>query len=318
MSFNHVTVLLHETVDQLNVRPAGTYVDCTAGGGGHCKVILNSLSDSGRLIAFDRDPNAIKHLENIFADEVRQNKLVIVNKPFSELRPSLENLGIFKVDGICADIGVSSPQIDQANRGFSFMKDGPLDMRMDQTSDQPSAEYIVNNASKHELIEIFKNLGEEPKARFIVDAICTVREQKKIETTLELAEIVKSSVFYQKKSKKHPATKVFQALRIKVNDELGQLEALLKDAVDLLSPTGRLAIITFHSLEDRLVKHTMQEYAGKVRQKYVPKQIQQLTPETDDHKTVKVIKPFPIIPSKIESDNNPRARSAKLRVCEKI
>ncbi|MDB2447002.1 16S rRNA (cytosine(1402)-N(4))-methyltransferase RsmH [bacterium] len=317
-SFHHITVLLNETVEQTVVNKDGIYIDCTTGGGGHAELLLSKLGDSGKLIAFDQDPRAIKHLGEKFPDEIESGKLVLVTDKFSNIKAQVERLGYtHKVDGIYADLGVSSPQLDEAERGFSFMNDGPLDMRMDQVPGAFTAKEFVNTATMDELKRVFREYGEEPKAHFVADAIVKQREEKPFETTLELATTVKNAIFYSKKSKKHPATKVFQAIRIHINDEMGELERLLTDGFEVLRENGRFAIISFHSLEDRLIKQRFKTLAGRQKSSYVPKEFAILSSQTKEV-YARLIKPFPIKPSDDEIEANPRSRSAKLRVCEKI
>lgn len=317
-SFHHITVLLKETVENTIVDKDGIYIDCTTGGGGHAELLLSSLSEKGKLIAFDQDPKAIAHLSEKFSNEIKIGKLILINDKFSNLKLQIESLGLSKkINGIYADLGVSSPQLDEAFRGFSFNNDGPLNMRMDQDDSAFTAKKFVNNADIDELKRVFREYGEEPKAHFAAEAIIKKREEKPFETTLELAETIKKAIFYPKKSKKHPATKVFQAIRIHVNNELGELETLLADGFEVLCQKGRLSIISFHSLEDRLIKQRFKSLAGKQKTKYVPKEFAILSEKQEDA-VARIIKPFPIIPSDEEISINPRSRSAKLRVCEKI
>ena len=317
--FHHISVLSDELIASLSIRAGDTVVDCTCGGGGHASKILEKLGPSGRLIAFDRDPQAIAHLQTKFADELKSGRLLLIQSPYSHLKSELAQHSVGKIDKICADIGISSPQIDQAERGFSFQSDGPLDMRMDQTQAK-SAEAVVNEYDYAELKKIIASLGEEPKAHFVAEAIVKARQESPIRTTRQLAEIVSNSIHYRTRSKKNPATKTFQALRIYVNDELGELHQLCEDGFELLSSTGRFAIISFHSLEDKIVKDSFKLLG---RGKPLPSHISRapvseaVIDELKDIKA-KIIKPFPITAGKQELDFNPRARSAKLRVIEKL
>lgn len=318
--FAHITVLEHELVNQLSLQKGDLAIDCTAGGGGHTALLLKAVGPTGCVYAFDRDPLASSHLTKRFSKEIEEKNLILVPQPFSKLVDvGMEHSIQGKIAGICADIGVSSPQLDLAERGFSFAKEGPLDMRMDQRQEL-SAAHVVNEFSEQQLSEIFFKWGEEPKSRFVAKAIVGYRASKKIESTLELAGIVKEAIHYKKQSKKHPATKIFQALRIYVNGELDELSTLCSDAFSMIKPSGRLGIITFHSLEDRIVKDKFKELG---QGKALPRHLQR-APLTQDQidklKNIKgrIIKPFPMIPKDEEQSFNPRSRSAKLRVIEKI
>lgn len=246
--FKHIPVLFNETIDALNVRPDGIYVDCTAGGGGHCAAVAERLT-TGRIIAIDQDPEAVANLQERFKNNGR---VTIVHDNFVNISSILENLGIDGVDGIMADLGVSSHQLDTDERGFSFHKDAPLDMRM--SMEGMSAADLVNTASQSELQKIIYTYGEEKFAPSIARNIVKAREKKPIETTFELVDIIKASMPMKAKRDGHPARKTFQALRIEVNGELEKLERALDDMFEALNPSGRIAIITFHSLEDRIVK----------------------------------------------------------------
>jgi 16S rRNA (cytosine1402-N4)-methyltransferase len=317
--FGHITVLLKETIENTIVDKDGIYIDCTTGGGGHAEYALSLLSEKGQLIAFDQDPKAIIHLEQKFSDEIKAEKLVLVNDRFSNIKEQISALNLEgQISGIYADLGVSSPQLDEADRGFSFNHDGPLNMRMDQDENKLTAAKFVNNASLEELKKVFREFGEEPKAHFIAQAIVKQREVSEFKTTLELAQTVKNAVFYSKKSKKHPATKVFQAIRIHINEELKELETLLTDSIDLLRKNGRIGIISFHSLEDRLIKQRFKSLSGKQKSTYVPKEFAILNTRSEEEIFARIIKPFPMNPSDDEVKANPRSRSAKLRVCEKV
>ena len=302
----HYSVLLNETIDNLNLKENGIYVDATLGLGGHSSKILSSLT-TGHLYAFDEDSKAI-----LFADE-RLKKIgtnyTLIKSNFVDLKVKLAELGVTKIDGLVFDLGVSSPQIDDATRGFSFSKDGILDMRMD-TDATLSAEKVVNEYSKEALTDIFFSYGEEPKSRLIASKIASSRP---IKTTLELVKIIESAVGANYFYKKHPERNIFQAIRIEVNKELSVLKEVLPDVLDLLKPEGRVAIITFHSLEDRIVKKFFKENS-EVNElvKGLP-----TIPETYKPK-LKLITKKPILPSTQELAENSRSKSAKLRVAERI
>ena len=308
--FYHVSVLLQECLDGLNIKPDGIYVDGTLGGAGHSSRIAAQLT-TGRLIGIDRDPVALKAAgERLqpFADRV-----TLVHSNFSEVRQVLDDLGIEAVDGILLDLGVSSPQLDEAVRGFSYMLDAPLDMRMDGGA-ALSAHEVVNTWSQDELKRILYDYGEERYAPQIAAAICRRRAEKTIETTLELADIIRAAMpAAALREKQHPAKRSFQAIRIAVNDELGAVETVMKTAVSCLNPGGRLAIITFHSLEDRIVKNGMVAASkGCTCPPNFPVCVCGNKPK------VKLIARKPITASEEELERNPRSRSAKLRVCEKL
>lgn len=307
MSFSHIPVLLHETIDGLDIKENGIYVDGTAGGGGHSAEILSHLID-GKLISIDQDPDAIKHVSERFKDNPNS---IIVKGNFSDMKELLNDIGVFCVDGVMLDIGVSSHQLDTSQRGFSFHEDAPLDMRMSQQGE--SAYDIVNTYDYAEIARIINHYGEEKFASSIAKNIVKAREQKPIETTLELAEIIKNSVPQKVRRDGHPARKTFQALRIAVNKELEVLEKGLDSAFELLSPGGRLAVITFHSLEDRIVKKKMANWCtGCTCPKDFPVCVCGNSPKA------KLINRKPIVANKEELEINVRSRSAKLRVCEKL
>ena len=306
MSTYHQTVLLRQAVDALAVREGGIYVDCTAGGGGHSAEILSRAKDC-RLIAIDRDPDAIAHLRERFSDESR---ITIVQEQFKNIRAVLFSLGVTQVDGIVADLGISSHQVDEAARGFSFHADAPLDMRMSREG--VSAKDLIHTLSERELADILFRFGEEKYARSIARNIIKSRAQKPIETTLELAELVKHSVPQKASRHSHPAQKTFQALRIAVNGELDDLGGAVDAMFDGLSVGGRLAIITFHSLEDRIVKNRFGEFCkGCTCPPEFPVCVCGKTPRG------RLIFRS-IVPSDEEIENNRRARSARLRAVEKI
>ena len=252
--FKHIPVLFNETIDALNVRPDGTYVDCTAGGGGHCAAVAEKLT-TGRIIAIDQDPEAIENLNERFKDNGR---VTVVHDNFVNIEAILGKLSIDGVDGIMADLGVSSHQLDTDERGFSFHKDAPLDMRM--SMEGMSAAELVNTASQQELQRIIYTYGEEKFAPSIARNIVKAREIKPIETTFELVDIIKNSMPMKAKRDSHPARKTFQALRIEVNGELEKLDKALDSMFEVLNPSGRIAIITFHSLEDRMVKKKFNKF----------------------------------------------------------
>jgi 16S rRNA (cytosine1402-N4)-methyltransferase len=308
--FHHVSVLLEECIEGLNIKPDGIYVDGTLGGAGHSSQIAARLT-TGRLIGIDRDPVALKAAgERLqpFADRV-----TLVHSNFCEIKQVLHDLGIPGVDGILLDLGVSSPQLDDGARGFSYMADAPLDMRMNN-EDPLTAHTVVNTWPQEELKRILFTYGEERYAPQIAAAICRRREEKTIETTLELVDIIRSAMpAAALREKQHPAKRSFQAIRIAVNDELGSVEQVMRDAIPALNPGGRLAIITFHSLEDRIVKQGMADAAkGCTCPPNFPVCVCGKKPK------VKLISRKPITSTEEELERNPRARSAKLRVCEKI
>ena len=304
--FNHIPVLFNETIDALNIRPDGIYVDCTAGGGGHSAAVLERLT-SGRLIAIDQDPDAIATLEKRFAGN---DKVIIVHDNFVNIETVLSNLGIVGVDGVMADLGVSSHQLDTDERGFSFHRDAPLDMRMSQSG--TTAADIVNNASQQELQRIIYNYGEEKFAPSIAKNIVKARAEAPIETTFQLVEIIKNSMPMKAKRDGHPARKTFQALRIEVNGELEKLDKALDSMFEVLNPNGRLAIITFHSLEDRIVKKRFNTFCEGCT---CPPEF----PVCVCGKTPRGKLPFKSVsPKTTEIDDNFRAHSARLRAVEKL
>ena len=308
--FHHVSVLLEECIEGLNIRPDGIYVDGTLGGAGHSSRIAAQLT-TGKLIGIDRDPVALTAAGERLAPF--GDRVALVHSNFSEMDSALESLGITGVDGILLDLGVSSPQLDDGQRGFSYMADAPLDMRMNG-EDSLDAKQIVNQWSYEELKRILYDYGEERFAPRIAAAICKRREEKEIETTLELVDIIRSAMPPSAlREKQHPAKRSFQAIRIAVNDELGSVERVMKKAVPLLKPGGRLAVITFHSLEDRIVKNAMAEAAkGCTCPREFPVCVCGKKPQ------VKLITRKPIVSGEEELERNPRARSAKLRICEKL
>lgn len=308
--FNHISVLLNECIDGLNINPSGVYVDATLGGAGHSSKILERLNEKGKLYCFDKDIAAIK-----VADE-RLSKISsnyqIVHSDFSNLKQRLNDLGVEKVDGILFDIGVSSYQFDTPERGFSYKYEAKLDMRMDQ-SQKLSAYEVVNNYSKEELIKIFFQYGEEKFAKQIAAKICEQRKIHPIETTFQLVEVIKSALPKKVLNQKgHPAKQVFQAIRIEVNDELFALTSAIEQALSMLSKGGRCAVITFHSLEDRIVKNKFKDVCC------VNDNVKGLASLKDNEQEFKLVNRKPIISNEQELMANNRAHSAKLRIIEKL
>lgn len=311
--FRHYTVLLKETVDGLQVKPDGVYVDCTLGGAGHSEYLLTQLNERGHLYAFDQDQKALAHAKTRLQKYVDKGQVTFIKSNFRNIKEELAEHGVFHVDGIIYDLGVSSPQLDEAERGFSYHQDAPLDMRMDQ--DAPlTAREVVNTYSYSELVKIFFRYGEEKFSKQIAREIERVREKQPIETTGELVEIIKTAIPAPARRKGgHPAKRIFQAIRIAVNDELGAVEESLEQAIDLLAKNGRISVITFHSLEDRIVKTMFKEYSTvQDLPPGIPVVPEEFQPE------LKVITRKPILPSDSELSENNRSRSAKLRIAEKI
>lgn len=308
--FNHVTVLLNEAVEGLNVKSDGIYVDCTLGGAGHSSLILKQLT-TGHLYCFDQDENAIQAARQRL--ETIGNQFTIIQSNFKNIKAELNQRGVEHVDGILFDLGVSSPQFDNAERGFSYNYDARLDMRMDQSSSLDAHE-IVNHYSYEQLVEILYKYADEKFAKQIARRIEKEREIQPIDTTFQLVEIVKSSIpAYARRKGGHPAKRTFQALRIAVNDELNVFDIALKDALDLLNINGRIAVITFHSLEDKICKYTFNEVS---KLKDVPKGLP-VIPEEMQPK-FKLINKKPIIATEEELNENHRSHSAKLRVIERV
>ena len=307
MDFAHIPVLLNETITGLDIKENGIYVDCTAGGGGHSGEILKHLT-TGKLISIDQDPDAISTLTEKF--KKNENSIIVMGN-FGNMKDLLELRGVGRIDGALFDIGVSSHQLDTASRGFSFHEEAPLDMRMSQSG--ITAEELVNTLPFEDLRKIIFEYGEEKYANSIARAIVAQREQKLITTTLELAEIVKANVPQKVRRDGHPARKTFQAIRIAVNDELTVLEKGLDDAFSMLSKGGRLAVITFHSLEDRIVKQKM---AGWCQGCTCPKDFPVCV--CGNKPKARLVNRKPVCANETELTQNPRARSAKLRICEKI
>lgn len=311
MEFHHVSILLEPCLDALQIKPDGIYVDATTGGAGHSLRIAERLSDKGRLICIDRDDEALKNAETRLASVWQ--RVTPVKSDFRDIDQVLAAQGLAGADGILFDLGVSSPQLDHAERGFSYMQDAPLDMRMDR-SQHLSAYEVVNTWSREDIRRILFEYGEERYAPLIAAGIERAREKKPIETTLELVDVIRGSMPSKAlREKQHPAKRSFQAIRIAVNDELAAVREAMEKAIACLNPGGRISVITFHSLEDRIVKVAFAQAAqGCTCPKEFPvcvcgkKPLVKLTPRK------------PILPDEREIEENPRARSAKLRVCEKI
>ncbi len=305
-TFAHQSVLLAEVIENLNIDPSGNYIDCTFGRGGHSQEILNNLSTDGRLLVMDRDTEAITHAKKYFDDDER---LLIEQKNFSQILTAAKKYNfVGKVNGVLLDLGVSSPQLDDPTRGFSFKKEGPLDMRMNVNEGQSAATWLQQVEAK-ELTEVLKKYGQERFAKKIANSIIQQREIAPLETTKQLAELVQKAIG-RTNEKKHPATRTFQAIRIFINKELEELVNALEDCFELLAVSGRLLVITFHSLEDQIVKNFLRKY----NQSNIPRKL----PVIDDfsprlNKVCKSIKP-----SEAEINVNPRARSAKLYVLERV
>ncbi|UJD03295.1 16S rRNA (cytosine(1402)-N(4))-methyltransferase RsmH [Streptococcus infantis] len=310
--FHHVTVMLHETIDMLDVKPDGIYVDATLGGAGHSEYLLSKLSEKGHLYAFDQDQNAIDNAQKRLAPYIEKGMVTFIKDNFRHLKDRLHNLGVTEIDGICYDLGVSSPQLDQRERGFSYKKDAPLDMRMNQEASLTAYE-VVNQYDYHDLVRIFFKYGEDKFSKQIARKIEQARELKPIETTTELAEIIKSAKPAKELKKKgHPAKQIFQAIRIEVNDELGAADESIQQAIELLALDGRISVITFHSLEDRLTKQLFKEASTVEVPKGLPFIPDDLKPKME------LVSRKPILPSKEELEANNRSHSAKLRVARKI
>jgi len=310
IEFNHVSVLLNECIENLNIKPDGIYVDGTMGGAGHSLEIVKKLSEKGMLIGIDRDEEALA----VAKERLKEfNNVKYVHDNHDNIAEIIKNLNIKGVDGILLDLGVSSYQIDEKTRGFTYMDDGPLDMRMDK-SQKLTAEYIVNNYKEQDLARIIFEYGEEKFSRKIARNICEYRKNKKIETTGELVKIIEKSIpgkFREKNS--HPAKRTFQAIRIEVNNEIEPLYNTIKNSITALNSKGRLCVITFHSLEDRMVKEAYVDAEGKCT---CPKDLPYCV--CGNVSLGKIITKKPILPTEKEMQENSRSRSAKLRVFEKI
>ena len=309
MEFSHISVLLYETVDSLNVKKDGVYVDCTLGGAGHTSLILSKIGENGRVIGIDRDDDALENAKN----KINDPRLITVKDNFENIKDAVARAGFESVDGILMDLGVSSHQLDVAERGFSYIKDAPLDMRMDQTA--PLTAYdVVNGYSERELIRILRDYGEERFAPRIAQRICTARESAPIKNTLELAEIISAAIPQKYRYESgNPAKRSFQAIRIEVNGELDCIPKAIEEGAEMLNVGGRMSIISFHSLEDRLVKNGFQKLEKPCT---CPSDFPVCV--CGKKQSVKIITRKPILPSKEELEYNSRSHSAKLRVCEKI
>lgn len=311
--FKHVTVLLNEAVENLKIKPGGVYVDCTLGGGGHTRKILSQLNENGRLFSFDQDQTAIEYNQKALDNQLKNGKLTLVKDNFRNIKKRLNDFGVSKIDGAVYDLGVSSPQFDVAQRGFSYKLEAPLDMRMDQ-GQALTAKQIVNEWSFNDLVRIFSRYGEEKFAKSIARKIEKQRQFQPIQTTTELVEVIKAGIPARaRRTGGHPAKRVFQALRIAVNDELGALETSLEQVLEMLNVDGRVSVITFQSLEDRLVKSMFKE---KTSLPDLPQGLPVIPQgmEVD----YRLVNRKPILPTKSEIETNHRAHSAKLRVIERI
>ncbi|MCO8286767.1 16S rRNA (cytosine(1402)-N(4))-methyltransferase RsmH [Tetragenococcus halophilus] len=311
--FQHFTVLKEETVDNLVIDPHGTYVDCTLGGAGHSQYLLEQLALDGHLYAFDQDQKAIDYAKKRLAHYVENGQVTFIKRNFRFIKEELEKLNVNKVDGVFYDLGVSSPQLDEAQRGFSYHQEAPLDMRMDQ-SQTISAYEVVNEYDYQQLVKIFFRYGEERFSKQIARKIEATRKNQPIETTTQLVDVIKEAIPAPARRKGgHPAKRVFQAIRIAVNDELGAIEESLEQAIEILAINGRIAVITFHSLEDRIVKNIFKEYS---RAKETPPGLPVIP---DDFQPIlALVNRKPILPTEEEIKKNNRSRSAKLRVAKKI
>lgn len=310
MDFKHVSVLLDECIEGLNIKPDGIYVDGTLGGGGHSKEIAKKL-ENGTLIGIDQDQNAIKKATEVL--KPYEDRVILVNDNFSNIKNILFKLNIEGIDGLLLDLGVSSHQLDEGDRGFSYQKDARLDMRMNSKA-KISAWDVVNGYSEEDLHRIIKSYGEERWAKRIAEFICIEREIKQIDTTFELVEVIKKAIpSGARKGGPHPARRTFQAIRIEVNDELEIIKKTIMDTIKLMKRGGRICIITFHSLEDRIVKETFKELSLSC---ICPPELPICM--CDKKREVKIITKKPIISSGEELEDNSRARSAKLRIAEKI
>lgn len=313
VEFQHYTVLLKETVDGLAVKKNGIYVDCTLGGAGHSEYLLSQLDETGHLYAFDQDQKALDFAAERLKKYVDKGMVTFVKANFRCLKDCLNDLDIQQVDGIIYDLGVSSPQLDEAERGFSYHKDAPLDMRMDQSAELTAYD-IVNTYSYQELIKIFFRYGEEKFSKQIAREIERVRSKQPIETTGDLVDIIKTAIpAAARRTGGHPAKRIFQAIRIAVNDELRVIEESLDQAISLISLSGRISVITFHSLEDRIVKNMFKECSSV---KDLPPGLPVVPEEFQPQ--LKVITRKPVLPGVQELEENNRSRSAKLRIAEKI
>lgn len=311
MSFHHVTVLREEAVDGLNIRQDGIYLDCTLGGAGHSSLIASRLSPEGRLIAIDQDDWALENAKERLSPYI--DRVTLVKSNFRHLKEIVDDLGLDGVDGVLFDLGVSSPQLDEGERGFSYNADAPLDMRMDQQAPLTAYE-IVNEWDEQEIARIIWEYGEEKFSRRIARQIVQRRQHAPVKTTGELVELIKEAIpAAARRTGPHPAKRTFQAIRIAVNDELDAFRDAVIDAIGILRPAGRVSVITFHSLEDRICKQVYQDFAKGCT---CPPAFPICT--CGNEAIVKIITRKPILPSEEELEANPRARSAKLRVAEKL
>lgn len=311
MNFEHETVLLHETIDGLDINPNGVYVDCTLGGAGHAQYILSQLTSQGHLFAFDQDLTAIENANLLLKDDISAGRVTLINANFRLIKEELNKENVNYVDGIYYDLGVSSPQLDQAERGFSYRQESRLDMRMNQEQEL-DAYMVVNQWPYEDLVRILFRYGEEKFAKRIARNIEKKRAEKPIETTTQLAEIVKEAIpAATRRTGGHPAKRSFQAIRIAVNDELGALEESVEVGLKLLKVGGRMSVITFHSLEDRLVKQIFKQVSS------VPETPRNLPVMNNHQAEYKVITRKPIVATSQELEANNRSRSAKLRIIER-
>ncbi|MCL1078903.1 16S rRNA (cytosine(1402)-N(4))-methyltransferase [Parashewanella spongiae] len=308
-NYAHLSVLLNETVGGLNIKPDGIYIDGTFGRGGHSRIVLSQLGSHGRLIAIDRDPQAIEAAKQ-FSDDA---KFCIVHGGFGQLEQYVHELNLVgKIDGVLLDLGVSSPQLDDAERGFSFLRDGPLDMRMDNSQGQTAAEWIAR-AEIEDMAWVFKTYGEEKNSRHIARCIAADREKTPFLRTKDLADLI-FRITKKKEKHKHPATRVFQAIRIYINSELEQIEQALQGAMNVLAPEGRLSVISFHSLEDRIVKRFIRRHSQAAE---APFGLPVTEAELNKNRKLKAVGKAQK-PSDIEVEHNPRARSSVLRVAQRL
>lgn len=313
MEFQHETVLLEETVDGLNIKPDGVYVDCTLGGAGHSQKVLSQLGENGHLYAFDQDDFAISEAKETLKEGIENGQVTLIKDNFRNLKEALKQVNIEKVDGVLYDLGVSSPQLDDGERGFSYNADATLDMRMNQ-SQKLTAYDIVNEWDYNDIVRILFQYGEEKFSKQIARKIEAHREMKPIETTFELVDIIKEAIpAPARRTGGHPAKRTFQAIRIAVNDELNAVSESLKQAIELINVEGRISVITFHSLEDRIVKHLFKEYSTVEE----PPKNMPILPSQLEKAPLKLINNKVILPSEEEVERNKRSRSAKLRIVEK-
>ena len=313
MEFQHETVLLQETVDGLNIKPDGVYVDCTLGGAGHSQLILDQLDENGHLYAFDQDEYAITKAKETLKEGIEKGQVTLVQDNFRNLKEALNNLGVHRVDGVLYDLGVSSPQLDIGDRGFSYNADADLDMRMNQ-SQKLTAYEVVNEWPFNDIMKILSQYGEEKFAKQIARKIEQRREVQPIETTFELVELIKDGIpAPARRTGGHPAKRSFQAIRIAVNDELNAVQESIEQAIEMINIEGRVSVITFHSLEDRIVKTIFKEYSTAEE----PPKNMPILPSQIEKAPLKLINRKVILPTEEEVERNKRSRSAKLRIAEK-